>query len=113
TGLSTSGSISLGCALVAGRNLVPQPAAGKTALRTRIGPRSVAQRLPASRRDLGRVGSGAVYGRVTHRTPPARPADIPSASRPGRRQALPTRCTVRPMVRLLTAAVPLLLTLVL
>ena len=33
-GLSTSGSISLGCALVAGRNRVPRPAAGKTALRT-------------------------------------------------------------------------------
>src|SRR5713226_4633281 len=32
-GLSTSGSISLGCALVAGRNRVPRPAAGKTALR--------------------------------------------------------------------------------
>src|SRR5688572_33138992 len=32
-GLSTSGSISFGCALVAGRNLVPRPAAGKTALR--------------------------------------------------------------------------------
>src|SRR6266576_3770746 len=38
-GLSTRGSISLGWALVAGRNLVPQPAAGKTALRTRIEPR--------------------------------------------------------------------------
>src|ERR1700754_2663832 len=33
-GLSTSGSISLGCAFVAGRNRVPRPAAGKTALRT-------------------------------------------------------------------------------
>src|SRR4030095_2526700 len=32
-GLSTRGSISLGCALVAGRNRVPRPAAGKTALR--------------------------------------------------------------------------------
>src|SRR5262249_49401369 len=36
-GLSTSGSISFGCALVAGRNLVPRPAAGKTALRTMEG----------------------------------------------------------------------------
>src|SRR2546422_3787567 len=34
-GLSTTGSISLGCALVAGRKRVPRPAAGKTALRTR------------------------------------------------------------------------------
>src|SRR5579863_9519754 len=33
-GLSTKGSISFGCALVAGRNRVPSPAAGKTALRT-------------------------------------------------------------------------------
>src|SRR5438270_11864409 len=33
-GLSTSGSISLGCALVAGRKRVPRPAAGKTAFRT-------------------------------------------------------------------------------
>ena len=39
TGLSTSGSISFGWALVAGRKRVPQPAAGKTALRTRIEPR--------------------------------------------------------------------------
>jgi hypothetical protein len=31
-GLSTSGSISFGCAFVAGRNRVPNPAAGKTAL---------------------------------------------------------------------------------
>src|ERR1700719_1196829 len=35
SGLSTTGSISLGCALVAGRNRVPRPAAGRTALRTR------------------------------------------------------------------------------
>src|SRR6476620_5639991 len=32
--LSTSGSISLGCALVAGKKRVPRPAAGMTALRT-------------------------------------------------------------------------------
>src|SRR6185503_20923754 len=35
-GLSTTGSISFGCALVAGRNRVPRPAAGMTALRTRL-----------------------------------------------------------------------------
>src|SRR5690349_3852019 len=35
TGLSTSGSISLGCALVAGRKRVPQPAAVMTAFLTR------------------------------------------------------------------------------
>jgi hypothetical protein len=33
SGLSTNGSISFGEALVAGKNLVPSPAAGKTALR--------------------------------------------------------------------------------
>jgi cyanate permease len=33
-GLSTTGSISLGVALVAGRNRVPRPAAGMTAFRT-------------------------------------------------------------------------------
>src|SRR5579875_1266815 len=33
-GLSTSGSISLGIDLVAGKKRVPKPAAGKTALRT-------------------------------------------------------------------------------
>src|SRR6267143_1761623 len=46
-GLSTSGSISLGCAFVAGRNRVPRPAAGKTALRIVAG---------ADRLDIG--GSG-------------------------------------------------------
>ena len=35
-GLVDEGSISLGCALVAGRKRVPSPAAGKTALRTLI-----------------------------------------------------------------------------
>src|SRR6188508_3617336 len=40
-GLSTSGSISFGCAFVAGRKRVPQPAAGKTALRTRIEPQEL------------------------------------------------------------------------
>jgi hypothetical protein len=33
-GLSTTASISLGMALVAGKKRVPKPAAGKTALRT-------------------------------------------------------------------------------
>ena len=35
SGLSTTGSISLGIALVAGRKRVPRPATGRTALRTR------------------------------------------------------------------------------
>src|ERR1700727_2007107 len=37
TGLSTTGSISLGIALVAGRKRVPLPATGKAALRTGLG----------------------------------------------------------------------------
>ena len=36
-GVSTIGSISLGCDLVAGRNRVPNPAAGMTALVTFMG----------------------------------------------------------------------------
>src|SRR5690349_14304640 len=36
TGRSTTVSISFGMALVAGRNRVPRPATGKTALRTRF-----------------------------------------------------------------------------
>jgi hypothetical protein len=35
-GLSTTGSISFGIALVAGRNRVPNPAAGMTALVIRV-----------------------------------------------------------------------------
>src|SRR5215207_2386008 len=46
-GLSTSGSISFGCAFVAGRKRVPQPAAGKTAFRTRIEPRPRGMRTVA------------------------------------------------------------------
>src|SRR5205085_4273358 len=37
SGLSTTGSISFGIALVAGRNQVPSPATGNTALRTGFG----------------------------------------------------------------------------
>src|SRR6476661_7479316 len=64
-GLSTSGSISFGCALVAGRKRVPQPAAGKTAFRTRIEPQgdgsagrvsiAVVGAVPRQRPGLGRV----------------------------------------------------------
>src|SRR4051794_10388567 len=46
-GLSTSGSISLGCALVAGRKRVPKPAAGKMAFRTLIIAGIVAELIPA------------------------------------------------------------------
>src|SRR5580693_8764078 len=51
-GLSTSGSISFGWALVAGRKRVPRPAAGKTALRTFMGMRAslVVRRSSLARR---------------------------------------------------------------
>src|ERR1700731_3566446 len=45
--LSTTGSISLGCALVAGRNRVPSPAAGSTALRTRFGFSAICSTAPS------------------------------------------------------------------
>src|ERR1700754_842838 len=64
TGLSTSGSISFGCAFVAGRKRVPQPAAGKTALRTRIEPRVRAGWIgrPSIPSGLGRAGSACRDG---------------------------------------------------
>src|SRR3989442_15711347 len=61
-GLSTRGSFSLGCALVPGRNRVPSPAAGKTALRTFMGSLYVPhpRRLSASEQHEGRdVGEPA------------------------------------------------------
>src|SRR3954465_2906669 len=71
-GLSTSGSISFGCALVAGRKRVPQPAAGKTAFPARIEPQgegsgggaSIASvaRGPRHRQALGRVSEASVGG---------------------------------------------------
>src|SRR5512141_3330420 len=101
-GLSTRGSISFGCALVAGRKRVPQPAAGKTAFRTRIEPLGQGQRCgqytgelppdpsaPLDRRlvdgrdipcegiDLGREG-----GRPVEAGQMPRPSDHRDASRP-------------------------------
>src|SRR6186997_43470 len=52
-GLSTSGSISLGCALVAGRKRVPRPAAGKTALRTAFTSGIVSKDVPGRDRAFG------------------------------------------------------------
>ena len=66
-GLSTSGSISFGCALVAGRKRVPRPAAGKTALRMR-GMSDASIPSNARREDGGRRprggGGGAAPPRV-------------------------------------------------
>src|ERR1022692_4847856 len=58
-GLSTMGSISFGCALVAGRKRVPSPAAGKTALRTFAG---INYQFGAAGGDWqsGAAGSGAM-----------------------------------------------------
>src|SRR5689334_19489027 len=92
TGLSTRTSISFGWAFVAGRNRVPSPAAGRTALRTlllmapilsqvqfpRDRPRlsSRTRRFrphqpgePGGRSDLGARGAGAARG-----APPPHPA---------------------------------------
>src|ERR1700722_20280256 len=52
-GLSTRGSISFGWALVAGRNRVPSPAAGKTALRT-LG---IIRTIVSEREDCEKLGS--------------------------------------------------------
>src|SRR5574341_1052204 len=61
-GLSTSGSISLGCALVAGRKRVPSPAAGNTALRTLIG--LVAMSLSREGSSPAASGAGLVRSKV-------------------------------------------------
>src|SRR3954471_18537417 len=66
-GLSTTGSISLGVALVAGRNLVPRPAAGMTALVTRelmssTLTRHVGGRRRCRRRHLPLVATAALRG---------------------------------------------------
>src|ERR1700709_1221072 len=53
-GLSTTGSISLGVALVAGRNRVPSPATGTTALVP------VASRVPAPPQTLVADGRGGL-----------------------------------------------------
>src|SRR5580658_9255645 len=57
-GLSTRVSISLGVALVAGRNRVPRPGAGMTALRT--------GGVMESSSGGGRDGPGAAVGHVHH-----------------------------------------------
>ena len=56
-GLSTTGSISFGIALVAGRKRVPSPATGKTALRTGF--------CIKSSRVSGRLSANIVAYRVT------------------------------------------------
>src|SRR5262249_34197503 len=54
TGRSTTVSISLGTALVAGRKRVPRPATGKTALRTRLVSLAMVRISGSSYREAGR-----------------------------------------------------------
>ena len=85
TGLSTRGSISFGCAFVAGRKRVPQPAAGKTALRTRMKPlgrgNRVGPSIPAGPHPTLAGASGA-WPRRDRRAADARQA---AGRRPGER----------------------------
>src|ERR1035438_4207581 len=67
-GLSTMGSISFGCALVAGRKRVPRPAAGKTALRTLASINSIlVQPAPVGNNEyltvLGKPGTASQFQR--------------------------------------------------
>src|ERR1700687_516522 len=70
TGLSTMGSISLGTAFDAGRKRVPRPAAGITALRTRVTDEQLLFRSISAPHQRARAGSRL-------RTPARRPADVP------------------------------------
>src|SRR5664280_3452287 len=83
-GLSTRGSISLGWAFVAGRKRVPQPAAGKTALRTRMEPRTTRIRATAGRATMSPVSPGSASIRGPPR--PTGPA-CSAGPRPARRDA--------------------------
>src|SRR5207245_9227485 len=77
SGLSTMGSISLGCAFVAGRKRVPSPATGKTAFRMLIpdlGKESSVisyQRSSATCHEQPTGKKGAVAAPSTARAPPA------------------------------------------
>src|SRR4029453_17273109 len=112
-GLSTRGSISLGCALVAGRKRVPSPAAGITALRTftmAIPPISLIRRRfyspPGRSSPAGRT-TGASGPRLVHHglgrflrrwvAPPETPCEargyraVPGDRRPSKRKSRPER----------------------
>src|ERR1700704_3542143 len=67
-GLSTNGSISLGWALVAGRNRVPRPAAGNTAFRTdALTPRIVADEARGAHvESSARLHAGPHFHSRTH-----------------------------------------------
>src|SRR5580704_15554185 len=81
-GLSTSGSISLGWALVAGRKRVPSPAAGNTALRTLGIIRTIvraARGYPAA--NFARSGGPSPAPEILH--PPAKSGRLTPDARPG------------------------------
>src|ERR1700721_1234977 len=69
SGLSTTGNISLGCAFVAGRNRVPKPATGRTALRTRFRSELIFTILSRSyiKREEGRENNFQYFLRLIHR----------------------------------------------
>src|SRR5277367_5799263 len=61
-GLSTSGNISLGCALVAGKNRVPRPAAGNTAFRTFAIIDLILAASTCDNRSMRKIGALIVFG---------------------------------------------------
>src|SRR5271156_4899147 len=65
-GLSTSGNISLGCALVAGKNRVPRPAAGKTAFRTFAIIDLILAASTCDNRSMRKIGALIAFGLLCH-----------------------------------------------
>ena len=80
-GLSTSGSDSFGCALVAGSSRVPYPAASTTALRTCTGPPVLIFLSVSAAAGAGPSGIGLRYGCHASATP--RPAVFLPGTIPG------------------------------
>src|SRR5947209_18413690 len=80
SGLSTTGSISLCCALVAGRDRVPSPAAGRTALRTRLTLAAISPHLEFHLAPYFR--SASVPAGVFYHSAPVAPGFSPAYLRP-------------------------------
>ena len=89
-GLSTRGIISLGVALVAGRKRVPRPAAGMTALRTRMPATVRTPRGVATGAGLGRRAPAAEPGRTAHGQA-GRPRTVARSKAAGRTWCRPPR----------------------
>src|SRR5271169_6845677 len=94
-GLSTTGSISLGVALVAGRNLVPRPAAGITALVTSAMSRTLANPRHGPSHVLVPLASGALLRLCL----PARLRALLTLCLPARLRALLTHCLPSSLLR--------------